>query len=104
MWWANRGITAILFLVVFSVSAQPSTWTRATNDIPWAPRVGEAIVAHDGRLWMLGGSLDDHNGCRSDVWKSEDGIAWEQVLEAAPWTPRNGHAAVSFQGKLWALG
>lgn len=104
MAWSIRGALALLCVLSNGAQSQSPTWTRATDDIPWSPRVGEAIVLHDERLWMLGGSLDDSQACRNDVWVSSDGVAWEQVLEHAPWVPRTAHGAVSFKGELWLLG
>lgn len=103
----TRALLLALYVSLFAASgavAQPETWTQVTDDVAWAPRVGEAIVAHDGALWVLGGSRDENSGCLSDVWRSEDGVSWKRVLESASWSPRNAHGAVSFKGRLWVTG
>lgn len=84
-------------------SAQ-SPWTKATADIPWAPRTGEAVVVHDGQIWVLGGSAMDRQTCRNDVWSSSDGVEWRRVTTQAPWVARTGLGAVSFNGRLWLMG
>jgi len=92
------------FCVASGFTHAQDGWEKLSNDIAWAPRFGEAIVQHGGKLWAFGGSRHERQMCLDDVWSSADGVQWEQVLEHAPWGPRVGLAAASFQGKLWVSG
>ncbi|SDI50445.1 hypothetical protein SAMN05216338_102417 [Bradyrhizobium sp. Rc2d] len=83
-------------------------WTRATAQAQWPARGGGALVAFEGRLWLLGGAQSLRSeGSRqalNDVWFSKDGITWTQALQDAPWQPRAFHNALAHDGQLWILG
>lgn len=76
-----------------------------TAAAPWAGRMGHAVVAHDGKVWVLGG-LIAYLYYMNDVWSSPDGVNWTEVspMMKAPWGPRHDLAAASFAGKLWVIG
>lgn len=86
-------------------STEGSTWRRATASAAWAPRAYHQLVAHEGRLFVLGGGnyLPAYEG-RNDVWSSSDGANWRRETDAAPWSPRIWFSAVSYRGYLWVLG
>jgi hypothetical protein len=86
-------------------SADGTTWEEMTADAPWEPRAGSVVVVKDDFMYLLGGErgflCDPLPDCElpyfNDVWRSQDGAAWELVTESAGWSPRPGHqCAVSF--------
>ncbi len=89
VWWSSDG----------------KVWKAATEAAEWAPRAYHQLVAHDGKLWVLGGgNYVPEYSARNDVWCSEDGVHWTQVTSAAPWSPRLWFSAVSWRGYMWVLG
>lgn len=90
------------------------TWSEASRNAPWAPRVLHHTVAFKGRIWVLGGqtiprfatSQDEETVFYNDVWWTTDGARWTRVAPQEPWwTPRGmiGGGAV-FQDRMWLLG
>lgn len=86
-------------------SADGATWECVTEQAPWAPRAYHQVVAHDGKLWVMGGGnyLPTYEA-RNDVWCSSDGKNWECVCESAPWSPRLWFSATVYRGRMWVLG
>lgn len=80
-------------------------WKLATADAGWAPRAYHGAVAHDGKLWVMGGGnyVPEYQAF-NDVWSSEDGVTWTKVTDAAPWHPRLWFSAVPYRDQLWVLG
>lgn len=97
-----------LFAVLFGVSAfaqKPAPdWVRVTESAGWAPRDSSGEVAHDGRLWILGGWFQSYEAPPRDVWSSSDGKTWTRVLEAAPWIHSDLPMTIAFDGKMWMMG
>ncbi len=86
-------------------TARGDSWTLVTADAPWSPRAYHQLVAHGGRLYLLGGgNYAPGYQARNDVWSTEDGVAWRLDTESAPWSPRIWFSAVSYRGYLWVLG
>ena len=88
-------------------SQNGEVWTKLASSAVWEPRIGSALVLHAQRLWILGGKVantSDPSVRRSDVWRSDDGVAWTQVRRSAPWPARAFHCAVAHRGKIWVLG
>lgn len=86
-------------------SADGRNWRRETAGAPWSPRAYHQVVAHSGRLWVLGGGnyvpeYEAHN----DVWSSADGVHWEQVTAKAGWSPRLWFSSVTYRNRIWVLG
>jgi len=80
-------------------------WTRAILDAPWKPRAFHTAVAHDGKLWIIGGGHWGKKPLASrDVWCSFDGINWEQRANEAAWPGRIWATAASYRGLLWVMG
>ena len=46
-------------------SADGTTWVQETAAAPWVVRRGHTALAHDDRLWLIGGA---DGGLLSDVW------------------------------------
>ena len=82
------------------LSADGRNWAAETA-AAWSARSKHQAVAHNGRLYVMGG---DAGGNRNDVWSSADGRNWTLETAAAEWSARNGHQAVAHQGLLYVLG
>ena len=75
---------------------------KADNTEFWPAREEHQVVAHNGRLWVLGGQID---GSRtSDVWSSVDGKNWTEETAEAAWSERDRHQAVVHNGRMYVLG
>lgn len=80
-------------------SADGADWELVTEEAPWEPRAGAAVVVRDDRLFLLGGEdgftcepLPDRDAPYfNDAWSTVDGENWELVTESAGWSPRPGH-------------
>ena len=81
-------------------SRDGAAWELVTDQAPWAPRAGAALVEKNGYMYLLGG--EDGFLCAAtptglqcpyfnDVWRSADGATWEMVTPAAGWSARPGH-------------
>ncbi len=88
-------------------------WTLVNRDnpVPWGPRALHYTVAHQGKLWVIGGQTvpgfaREAEHMYRDVWNSEDGLKWNKVeIQEPAWAQRGmiGGSAV-FQGRIWILG
>ncbi len=71
-------------------------------------RYGFAFVAHDNRLWVLGGEEEvsrDEYRLRADAWVTSDLSEWQLTSQAGGiWSERMYHRALSFDGRLWIMG
>ena len=89
-------------------SVDGRNWTLATAKPAWEARGGGALVVHNEKLWLLGGTRHpDNEGDQptlSDVWSTENGVDWTRIVLNAPWKPRAFHTAVAHDGKLWIMG
>jgi hypothetical protein len=92
-------------------SSDGKNWTEVTADAPWGRRHLHSVVAHGGRMWVMGGQTLPQfvpgiaEAFYNDVWSSSDGEHWTRVTEHAPWTPRGMiQGAVEFKGRMWLLG
>lgn len=72
-----------------------STWEQTT--VPWAGRALPATVAHDGKLWMLGGAGATE---LNDVWVSTNGTSWSLQNGAAPWGQDWSLSAFSYGNRI----
>jgi len=88
-------------------SADGVEWTQEVTEAPWSQRQNMGnVVAHDGRLWVIGGCLGRYQPYKaySDVWSSEDGVNWIQVTDHAPWPARRWTCCVVYRNRIWLLG
>jgi len=86
-------------------SADGIHWDLVAGSAPWTPRAFHAVLAFDGKLWVMGGgNYVLAYQCRHDVWSSTDGAHWTKVTENAPWRPRIWHSAVVYKNRMWILG
>jgi len=87
-------------------------WTLESSEAPWAGRAGLSAVAHQGSIYVLGGSQGDDASTGGtgrilfdDVWMSRNGRDWIEVVGTGPkWLPRAGAAVVSKGGYIYLLG
>ena len=82
-------------------SADGKQWTLITAEAAWSKRRGHQAVAHQGRIFILGGEDGTY---KNDVWSSLDGNIWRLETDAAAWLPRTYHAAASHNGILYVFG
>ncbi len=83
-------------------------WTCVTDHADFAARDGAGLLAFRGSLWLLGGwnpRDPEHfpHICNSEVWRSEDGRAWELVTHA-PWEGRHTAGYIVHDGRMWIVG
>lgn len=81
-----------------------SAWVRTTGKAPFGARLAHAAAVHDGRMWLISGSIGSDLTELPDVWYSSDGEHWVLASADAGFEPMAYAQAVSFQGKLWFLG
>jgi hypothetical protein len=80
-------------------------WTRIVSNAPWKPRAFHAAIAHNGRLWIIGGGYWAKRPLLfGDVWSSQDGIEWKEHATEAAWSGRLWLTAASYTGLLWIMG
>ena len=85
-------------------SADGKQWTLITAEAAWSKRRGHQAVAHQGRIFILGGTDGINGTYKNDVWSSLDGNIWRLETAAAAWLPRAYHAAASHNGILYVFG
>ena len=83
-------------------SMDGANWGLETAGAGWAGREGHQALAHQERLYVLGGN--DGSNSLNDVWSSADGANWSRETAGAEWTGREGHQALSHNGRLYVLG
>lgn len=83
-----------------------SSWTSLTSNAGFAPRLDHATLAHNGRLWVIGGqgTVNGTATVFNDVWSSADGATWQRETGSAAFPARSAHTALSFGGRMWILG
>ena len=57
-------------------------WEVACEAAPWVSRSNFGAVAHEGRIWVVGGAGDAKH--LNDVWCSATGEEWVEVSRKAP--------------------
>jgi len=89
-------------------SQNGKNWKKETRSADWSPRLAAAVVVHQDKLWMLGGTEDyyfgDDNSLKNDVWSTSEGKKWAEVTKAAPWAPRAYHQAVVLNDQMYVFG
>jgi hypothetical protein len=86
-------------------SSDGKNWECVTPHAGWHPRGYLQAVAHDGKIWVMGGgNYVPRYRALNDVWSSPDGIHWTQETAAAPWHPRLWFSAAAYRDCLWVLG
>ena len=92
---------------VWALSYRPSPdppWTPLTRNAFWSPRDGAALLFHNDRAWIFGGSGSQEILDVGDGWSTADGIKWQQEIAQAPWTLSANSMTVAFAGRMWRMG
>ena len=88
-------------------SMDGGSWREDTSSANWTARELHQVVAHRGRMYLLGGVVatgQTSTENRNDVWSSLDGKNWSLVTGSAGWTARGGHQALVHNGRMYVLG
>jgi|GEM_PF-1664732 hypothetical protein len=83
----------------------PKAWVKLKDNSGkgFTPRSGHGALNFSGKLWVLGGSLD--NGKPSnDVWNSENGVDWKIVTPTAGFCPRKNFESFVYKDRMWVIG
>jgi len=83
----------------------PKTWVKLkeNSDKGFKPRSGHRTLNFSGKLWVMGGKLQD-NTLVNDVWSSENGVDWKLVTPTAGFTPRENFGEVVYKDRMWVTG
>ena len=82
-------------------SGNGSDWTRQRANTEWSGRRDYQAVAHNGKIYVLGGYDGNY---LNDVWSSGNGADWTRKTANAGWSRRYKHQALSHNGKIYVLG
>jgi hypothetical protein len=86
-------------------SSDGRSWTRATDQAPWPPRIWNSSAVYKNRIWFLGGFRAEPTWNNfNDVWYSADGADWRQLVTEHVWAPRHEFSLYVFDDKLWMVG
>jgi len=81
------------------------TWSQIQPDAGFSPRLGAGTAVFHDRIFVIGGNTGNVTSrCTSDVWSSDDGIAWRQESSAAGFPPRSYPSVLVYRGRLWVIG
>jgi hypothetical protein len=89
------------------------SWEQVSSDAGWEGRAGLSAVSFKGRLYVMGGSVNDDSAVIggppvreyfNDVWVSKTGERWKRLTEHASWAPRAGGVLVVKNGYMWMIG
>ena len=84
-------------------TADGETWTRATANADFESRVGNAMFAMNGKLFVMAGYVPG-SAQLADVWSSTDGATWQREIQFATPGSIYDHQVVVFNGRAWLLG
>lgn len=79
-----------------------NTWTQVTSNAGFSNRFGQACIAYNGKLWVVGGVANGQ--VLNDVWCSSNGVSWVQATASAAFTGRTNFSMACFGGKMWVVG
>ena len=102
--WAIGGYSGFSAVGAYAdvwYSTDGLNWTLATDQPGWSSRQQHAVVAHNDKLYVIGGW---GTSALSDVWSSSDGVNWVEETSSANFGGLYRTTAVSFGGKMWVLG
>ena len=88
-------------------SMDGGSWREDTSSANWTARELHQVVAHRGRMYLLGGVVatgQTSTENRNDVWSSLDGKNWSLVTGSAGWSARGGHQGLVHNGRMYVLG
>ena len=78
------------------------SWTQVVADMPCQPRIWPNLIAIQDRLYLMAGYDNLYPGGRNftDLWVSDDGLAWSRVEVEEEYVERHAAVAYSFNGRL----
>ena len=78
------------------------SWTQVVADMPCQPRIWPNLIAFQDRLYLMAGYDNLYPGGRNftDLWVSDDGLAWSRVEVEEEYVERHAAVAYSFNGRL----
>jgi hypothetical protein len=86
-----------------SASALSPSWTKVTENAPFAARDSAGELVYDGKMWILGGWNSSYAPSLGDVWNSTDGKNWTCVTPSAAWTHVDLPVTMVFDNKMWLM-
>ena len=98
--WVVGGNTSLGHLSDVWSSADGISWRLETNAPGFSGRRGHELVAHGGRLRVIGGVVDNDTYF-GDIWSSADGVTWEKDAGNEGFVPSGYMGAASHNGRLF---
>lgn len=83
-------------------SGNGQDWTTLT-DLNFPPIYHQGVTAFDGKLWLIGGSSEDHTQ-GTTTYSSADGQNWKVDMDGTPYKARYYPATTSFNNRLFTIG
>ena len=77
-------VAAATFAVSYKPAPDPG-WIPVELSPKWRPRDSAALLFHNNRLWLCGGTSSNDDSPLRDGWSSADGLNWRQEFDDAPW-------------------
>jgi hypothetical protein len=96
-------VGAITFAVSYRPAPDPE-WIAVELNAKWSPRDSAALLSHNNRLWLYGGTNSNDGSYLRDGWSSADGLNWRQEFDDAPWIHADRGMHAVHDGKMWLLG
>ena len=100
--YAKRSPTDASFRNDVWSSVDGEVWKEVTDDANWSARQNHTSVVFEGKIWVLGGMID--NALKNDVWSSTNGRDWTNAGVSNRWKTRQNHSSVVFKDEIWVLG
>ncbi|BCD96532.1 hypothetical protein [Marinagarivorans cellulosilyticus] len=84
-------------------SEDGKTWVQELENAPFAVRRDHALLVHNNRMWVIGGTAADFESL-NDVWYSDNGTEWIQATDDAGFPGQSYPRVISKDGKLMLIG
>ena len=81
-------------------STDGATWTEVNDDPVFYRRSHSTTIAHDGKLYILGGWDSYRQHSINDVWRSSNGGASWARIDIGPWTNDENHNPDSYNRRI----
>lgn len=109
--WLLGGSDADIFKREVWSSENGIDWKQVTSHAPWPARVAHsyATTVHEGKLWLVGGMIDDPNEpgriiSTNDVWSTSNGRDWTEAKSDDSWPGASGHVVFTYGDYMWIFG
>lgn len=84
----------------FSIDGK--SWTQATENADFQPRLGHQSVVFDNKIWVIGGFKGDK--ILTDVWYSENGTEWSLATDNIGTGDITSYESIVYDDKIWLIG